>query len=130
MLPNDRRWATRAPLWLRTTLFVDRKFSRFGLAADFSLQGLFLICNTTGLELDQIVEVDFCYLDNGFEKMCYVSTEIVRIARDGIGVSFNEFNSNHFSCLHSLMMEQAKIGTGNNINKNSRVAEGVHNHAA
>jgi len=130
MLQNDKRWATRSPLWLRTTLFVDRKFSRFGLAADFSLQGLFLICNTSGLKLGQIVEVDFRYVDNGIEKICYVSTEIVRIARDGVGVSFNEFNSNHFSCLHSLIMEQAKYGTGNNINENAKIAGGYHNHAA
>ena len=123
---KERRWATRSPLWLRTTLFVDRKFSRYGLAADFSLQGLFLICNTSGLKLGHLIEVDFRHAYNGVEKLCYLSTEIVRIARDGVGVSFNEFNSNHFSCLHSLLVEQTKVS----VNKNFKVVEGVQNDAA
>jgi len=111
MLKRDKRWASRSPLWLRTSIFIDGKFSRYGLASDFSLQGMFLICKTSDLKLGQHIEVDFRQTYDGIEKQCYVSTQIVRIGHDGIGVSFNEFDSNHFSCLYTLLSGHARDNT-------------------
>ena len=103
MTRPEKRWASRSPLWLRTSLYLDGKFSRFGLASDFSLNGLFLICKTNELSQGQTIEVEFRQDYAGIEKQCYVSAEVTRIGRDGIGVSFCHHDCNHFSCLQKLL---------------------------
>jgi len=92
-------------MWLRVTLYRNGKFDRYGLVSNFSLRGVYVLCHQEdAVKVGQFVEIHFGEDVCGFGKICYVEGTVVRVKKDGIAVSFCNFDNNHFVSIQHILL--------------------------
>jgi len=100
---EEKRWASRTPMWLKVSLYHNGNLTKFGLATNFSLGGLLILCKHNNLAIGQKLEIVFDHDFRGQEKHCHLPAEIKRITGEGIAVSFCQHDSNAFSCIQKML---------------------------
>ena len=123
---KERRWALRVPLWLKVSLYQNGDIAKYGLATNFSLGGLHILCNQNGLNIGQKLEIIFDHDFGGMEKHFYIPTEIKRITNEGIAVSFCQHDINSFSCIQKMLFACNK----KNVHERAKLTENTNEHEA
>jgi len=100
---EEKRWASRTSLWLKVSLYQDSILTKYGLATNFSLGGLLILCNQKNLTNGQKLEIIFDHDIQGIDKHYHIPVEITRITNEGIAVSFCEHDINSFSCIQKIL---------------------------
>ena len=99
----ERRWASRTPLWMKVSLYQHGDLIKYGLTNNFSLSGLFIICNQHNLKPGQHIEVIFGHDLDGAEKNCTIPVEVKRISNDGVAVYFYKHDNNSFFSIQKML---------------------------
>jgi hypothetical protein len=100
----ENRWSDRRDLFLGVDVnFGSDKFV-VCKSRDVGLGGVFLNVNSTDeFRLDSSVELVFHLFDGSQETKYVLRARVVRIARDGIGLKFHDFDTSVFRALQQLM---------------------------
>ena len=99
----EKRKVSRTPLWLKVSLFENGTLTKYGLATEFSLDGLLILCSQNGLSVGQNLEIVFDHDFQGIGKHCYFPAEVKRITAEGIAISFSQHDINSFSCIQKII---------------------------
>ena len=123
---EEKRWASRTSLWLKVSLYQDSILTKYGLATNFSLGGLLILCNQKNLTNGQKLEIIFDHDIQGIDKHYHIPVEVTRITHEGIAVAFCEHDINSFSCIQKML----SVTNKNNDHKQPTLPEKAANHAA
>lgn len=104
----ERRWASRTPLWLKVSLYHNDELIKYGLTSNFSLSGLFILCNQRNLAIGQKLAIMFDHNFQGVDKHCFIPAEVKRITNNGIAISFYQHDSNSFCCIQKMLSSTKK----------------------
>jgi len=98
----EQRWSQRRSASLDVDIVKDSSLLASCIARDVSLGGVFLEVNENSIGKCQDVELVFT-LAKSEAAQHKLKARIVRVAGDGIGLMFKDFDTNSFRALQEIM---------------------------
>lgn len=100
----ENRWSDRRDLFLGVDVNLGSDKSVICKSRDVGLGGVFLNVKMPELfRVDNSVELIFHLFDGNQETKYVLKARVVRIASDGIGLKFHNFDTSVFRALQQLM---------------------------
>ena len=99
--------ASRKPLGLSIWLVVKGGGFEPCSAIDISLNGMFLQGNGRDVQVGEAVDLEFQLVFDQMKKWCNLTTKVVRVTKDGIGVLFCHHDSSLFRYVQKMLYEVA-----------------------
>jgi hypothetical protein len=99
----EQRWSTRTPVKLDVDVVYDNRDVEESITRDICMGGVFVEMGRTVPPLDAMAEITFKVGSGDKRTKHKIKAKVVRIADDGVGLMFRDFDAGSFRALQEIL---------------------------
>jgi hypothetical protein len=81
----------------------DKLLLMCGVAKEINLDGMFIECDSSFVNVGDIYDVEFVLQNDGHAREYAIPVVAMKAENDGVKVGFSEFDTNIFCCIRDVM---------------------------